>query len=159
MPTAAELIRDARIRGGLTQSALAKLSGVPQNVISEYERGKREPSFRAVDLLLAAAGVTIEISERTTLDRVRAHAAEIHRVVAEHGATDPAVFGSVARGEDSSDSDIDLLVDAEPGATLFGLLGLQAELERMLGRPVDLALRSGLRPEVAEAARRDGVPL
>ena len=159
MPTAAELIRDARTHGGLTQSALAKLSGVPQNVISDYERGKREPSFRAVDLLLAAAGVTIEVSRRTTLARVRSHAPEIHRVLADHGAANPTVFGSVARGQDDSDSDIDLLIDAEPGTTLFDLLGLQAKLERILARPVDVVLRAGLRPEIAEAARRDGVPL
>ena len=159
MPTAAELIRDARSRAALTQSALAKLSGIPQNVISDYERGKREPSFRIVDILLAAAGVTIELSRRTTLDRVRAHAREIHRTLDDHGATNPTVFGSVAREEDGIDSDIDLLIDATPGTTLFDLLGLQAELEQILARPVDLALRSGLRPDVAEAARLDGIPL
>ncbi|MDI7773977.1 nucleotidyltransferase family protein [Asticcacaulis sp. EMRT-3] len=48
------------------------------------------------------------------------------------------VFGSVARGEDKVGSDLDLLVDPLPGATLFDLGGLQAELEERLGVPVDL---------------------
>jgi len=50
----------------------------------------------------------------------------------------PRVFGSVLRGEDLDGSDLDLLVDPLPGATLFDLGGLQIELEELLGVPVDL---------------------
>ncbi len=50
----------------------------------------------------------------------------------------PRVFGSVLHGTDRDDSDLDLLVDALPGATLFDLGGLQVELERLLGVPVDV---------------------
>ena len=50
----------------------------------------------------------------------------------------PRVFGSVLHGTDQDDSDLDLLVDALPGATLFDLGGLQVELEDLLGVPVDL---------------------
>lgn len=50
----------------------------------------------------------------------------------------PRVFGSVLYGTDQEGSDIDLLVDALPGATLFDLGGLQVELESLLGLPVDL---------------------
>ena len=53
-------------------------------------------------------------------------------------ATNPRVFGSVGRGTDREGSDLDLLVDALPGATLFDLGGLQMELEELLGVPVDL---------------------
>ncbi|MFT3777076.1 MAG: nucleotidyltransferase family protein [Ottowia sp.] len=53
-------------------------------------------------------------------------------------SANPRVFGSVARGTDHDGSDIDLLVDALPGATLFDLGGLQAELEALLGLRVDL---------------------
>lgn len=52
--------------------------------------------------------------------------------------TNPRVFGSVAHGEDTDGSDIDLLVDPLPGTTLFDLGGLQVELEALLGVPVDL---------------------
>lgn len=50
----------------------------------------------------------------------------------------PRVFGSVLHGTDTDGSDLDLLVDALPGATLFDLGGLQVELERLLGVPVDV---------------------
>ena len=53
-------------------------------------------------------------------------------------ATNPGVFGSALRGEDREDSDLDVLVDALPGATLFDLGGLQVELEEILGVRVDL---------------------
>jgi len=53
-------------------------------------------------------------------------------------AANPRIFGSVLHGTDEDGSDLDLLVDALPGATLFDLGGLQAELEELLGVQVDL---------------------
>jgi predicted nucleotidyltransferase len=58
----------------------------------------------------------------------------------------PRVFGSVLHGTDREDSDLDLLVDALPGATLFDLGGLQDELETLLGIPVDLLTPADLPP-------------
>ena len=52
--------------------------------------------------------------------------------------TNPRVFGSVLHGSDKDGSDLDLLVDALPGATLFDLGGLQMELEQLLGVSVDV---------------------
>ncbi|MDI1231659.1 MAG: nucleotidyltransferase family protein [Methylobacter sp.] len=59
----------------------------------------------------------------------------------------PRVFGSVLHGEDQDGSDLDLLVDALPGATLFDLGGLQVELEELLGVPVDLLTPGDLPPK------------
>ena len=53
-------------------------------------------------------------------------------------SNNPRVFGSVLRGTDDDDSDLDLLVDPSPETTLFDLGGLQAELEALLGVPVDV---------------------
>jgi predicted nucleotidyltransferase len=53
-------------------------------------------------------------------------------------AANPRIFGSVLHGTDQDGSDLDLLVDALPGATLFDLGGLQEELEELLGVPIDL---------------------
>lgn len=53
-------------------------------------------------------------------------------------AANPRIFGSVLHGTDQDGSDLDLLVDALPGATLFDLGGLQEELEDLLGVPIDL---------------------
>jgi predicted nucleotidyltransferase len=64
-------------------------------------------------------------------------------------AANPRVFGSVARGEDRPDSDLDILVDALPGTTLFDLGGLLEELEAMMGGvKVDLVSEGGLRPSM-----------
>ncbi|WP_165988054.1 nucleotidyltransferase family protein [Caballeronia sp. SBC1] len=67
-----------------------------------------------------------------------AHRAEIRRIVEANMATNPRVFGSVVRGEDKDGSDIDILVDALPGETLFDLGGIQYELQQLLGVRVDL---------------------
>jgi len=61
--------------------------------------------------------------------------------------TNPRVFGSVLHGEDQDGSDLDLLVDILPGATLFDLGGLQVELEELLGVPVDLLTPGDLPPK------------
>lgn len=66
------------------------------------------------------------------------------------------VFGSVARGEDTEDSDVDLLVDLSPEVGLVGLAGLERELAALLGRPVDIvpasSLKSGIEPQVLAEA-------
>ncbi|MBI1889426.1 MAG: nucleotidyltransferase family protein [Burkholderiales bacterium] len=62
----------------------------------------------------------------------------IRAVTARYRAVNPRVFGSALHGTDGDNSDLDILVDALPGATLFDLGGLQAELEDLLGVHVDL---------------------
>jgi uncharacterized protein len=75
------------------------------------------------------------------------------------GAHNVRVFGSVARGEQRPDSDIDLLVDFEPGRSLLDLTGLLLDLEETLGRKVDVVSSGGLRPRVAGEILRDAVSL
>ena len=62
----------------------------------------------------------------------------VRNAAGRYRTANPRVFGSVLHGTDRDDSDLDLLVDALPGATLFDLGGLQVELERLLGVPVDV---------------------
>jgi predicted nucleotidyltransferase len=69
------------------------------------------------------------------------------------------VFGSVARGEDTEKSDIDFLVDALPGATLFNLGGLQIALENLLGLPVDLATPSELPSKFRDSVLKEAKPV
>ena len=77
-------------------------------------------------------------------------------MVSNHRAANPRLFGSSVRGFDGEDSDIDILVDALPGATLFDLGALQVELEELLGAPVDLLtpgdLPAGFREKVLAQA-------
>lgn len=69
---------------------------------------------------------------------------EILSIASEHGARDVRVFGSVARGESDRDSDIDFLVELEPGRSLLDLGGLQMDLETLLGCRVDVVTEGGL---------------
>jgi predicted nucleotidyltransferase len=101
-------------------------------------------------------------ARRITIEDVRARRREILRILASHGAANPRVFGSVARGTADERSDVDLLVDLrEPkprGFAYFGLLdGLQEELAEVLGRPVHVTEDPS--PEFAARVRRDAVAL
>ncbi|HZD23118.1 MAG TPA: nucleotidyltransferase family protein [Acidimicrobiia bacterium] len=87
------------------------------------------------------------------------HRADIRRIVASHGGANPRLFGSVARGEADERSDLDILVDLEPGHTLFDLAAMRAELEILLGMPVDVVTTSGLEGELEEAIRSDALAL
>jgi predicted nucleotidyltransferase len=90
---------------------------------------------------------------------IRGKRVEILRVAAAHGARNVRVFGSVARGDSGSESDIDLLVEFEPGRSLLDHAALQIELEALLGRRVDVASERGLRPRVRERVLREAQPL
>jgi len=72
------------------------------------------------------------------------HRAAVRELVGRYRAEDPRVFGSVLHGNDTDDSDIDILVDELPNATLFDLGGLQVELEKLLGVTVDLLIPGDL---------------
>jgi len=74
----------------------------------------------------------------------------VQETVKRYPVSNLRIFGSAAEGTDTEDSDLDLLVDALPGATLFDLGGLQDELECLLGTKVDLLTAAGL-PEAIRA--------
>ena len=81
-----------------------------------------------------------------TLEGLRRRRAEILGVARKHKAHQIAVFGSVARGEARPGSDLDLLVDFEPGASLLDHVGLFQDLEELLGVGVDVVTRNALKP-------------
>lgn len=91
-----------------------------------------------------AASTRLGAEEKPDLAVLRARRHDIVRVAAAHGASNIRVFGSVARGTASSGSDIDLLVDFEPGRTLVDHVGLWRDLEALLGRSVDVVSAAGL---------------
>ncbi|MEQ1888930.1 MAG: nucleotidyltransferase domain-containing protein [Alphaproteobacteria bacterium] len=74
-------------------------------------------------------------------------------------SANPRVFGSVLRGDDLDGSDLDLLVDPLPGATLFDLGGLQIELQEMLGVPVDLLTPGDLPPKFRNEILSEAKPV
>jgi uncharacterized protein len=84
---------------------------------------------------------------------------DILRVAERRGARNVRVFGSVARGESDEASDVDFLVEMEPGRTLFDLSGLLMDLEALLHVSVDVVTEPGLRPRVRERVLSEAVPL
>ena len=83
----------------------------------------------------------------------------ILQVAAKHGARNVRVFGSVARGEADDQSDIDLLVDMEPGRSLLDLGGLLMDLQDLLGQNVDVVTERGLKPRIRERVLAEAVVL
>ena len=76
-----------------------------------------------------------------------------------HGASNVRVFGSVARGDDTGASDVDLLVDLDPHVGLIALITLEQAIEDLLGHPVDLVPAGGLKAGIAPSALAEAVPL
>ncbi len=76
---------------------------------------------------------------------VRSKREQILSVARKHGALSVRLFGSAARGDDAEGSDLDFVVELEPSRSLLDLGGLQMELERLLGCPVDVVTVKGLR--------------
>jgi predicted nucleotidyltransferase/uncharacterized protein with HEPN domain len=96
----------------------------------------------------------------TALDELlHAKREDIIRTAGKYGASNIRLFGSVARGEADAESDIDLLVDIEPGRTLFDLSELLMDLQDLLGREVDIVTEKGLNARIRERVLREAMPL
>lgn len=95
----------------------------------------------------------------TPSELLREKREEILRLCAKYGARNVRVFGSVARGEADERSDLDFLVEMEHGRSLLDLGGLQYDLEKLLGRPVDVVTDQGLRARIRDRILREAMPL
>lgn len=84
---------------------------------------------------------------------------EIIQTASKYGATNVRLFGSQARREADSASDVDLLVHLEPGRSLLDHAALWMELEKILGCKVDVITERGIKPRVKERILKDAVPL
>jgi uncharacterized protein len=167
---AGALLRRARTGAGLSQAELAARAGITQSVISAYESGHRQPALPTLAALIEAAGYELVTGIRRQPRRlsrlsgpvgqqVRRRRQDLIAAAAAHGVTNLRVFGSVARGADRPDSDLDLLADLPPGMGLLDLGRVQAELEAIVGSQVDLVPAGDLKPGVRARAQRDLVAL
>jgi len=93
------------------------------------------------------------------LEALRAREPEIQVIAAKHGAGNIRVFGSIARGDASTESDVDLLIDVVGPTTPWFPGGLLVDLENLLDRRVDLVVARSLHPLIRESVLKDCVPL
>lgn len=84
---------------------------------------------------------------------------EIFHLAVQHGVRNLRVFGSVARGEADTQSDLDLIVDLEPGRTLLNAGGFLMDIQDLLGCRVDVVTEGGLRKRIKDRVLRDAKPL
>ncbi|NJD38940.1 MAG: nucleotidyltransferase family protein [Geobacter sp.] len=93
------------------------------------------------------------------IETLRQHRAEILVIARQYHADNIRLFGSVARGDERLDSDIDLLVDFQPGSTLFDQSGLIDALSNKLGRKVDVVSSRALNRHLAQRIQQEAVTL
>ncbi|ROS50541.1 helix-turn-helix domain-containing protein [Frigoribacterium sp. PhB24] len=138
------ITEEARVAARLTQGEVGRRAGLPQSAVSRYEGGSKIPSLPVLERLFEAAGLDLALTLTPSRPRastaassfagpvgcsVQPRRAELRSFFAHEGFGSPQVFGSVSRGDDRADSDLDVVP------------------------------RDGLTPEVAEAVSRDGVAL
>jgi predicted nucleotidyltransferase len=144
-------LRRLRREVALSQRELAARTGVPQPNIAAYESGRRQPTSETLERLGAVLRVP-------SLERVRASRERILEVAARRRVSDVRVFGSVARGDATAGSDVDLLVHPGPDASLFDLAGFMAEIAELLGVDVDVVSDRGTGP-IMDRIRAEAVAL
>jgi predicted nucleotidyltransferase len=93
----------------------------------------------------------------TLLDSIKIRRGEIAQIAARHGAGHIRVVGSVARGEERPDSDVDLLVSMERGRDLLDLVALEQDLGAALRRSVDVLTDEGLSPYLKDQIQAEAV--
>lgn len=142
---------------GLSRSTVARLvdrGRIPARRVGSHRRIFKED--------LAGAGIGVAASHPSSPPRLKAVLQmrdAIRQAVARHRATNPRLFGSVARDSADQMSDVDILVDLEPDGSLLDLAQLELELEALLGRRVDLGTERSLRPDARRTAVADALPL
>ena len=92
-------------------------------------------------------------------EALRTNREAIRQVVAAHRATNPRVFGSVVHGEDTDDSDLDILIDPTPDTTLFDIGAIRHELLQLLGMPVDVLTPKALPQKFRAAVLAEARPV
>lgn len=172
----AALVRRARVGAGLSQAQLADRAGTSQPALARYESGATLPTLPTLERLLSACGRQLQLhavrasepSAPTTSMRgqlgprarkLRQHRRRLHDAARRRGVRRVRVFGSLARGDETPASDIDFLVDLEPGRTLLDLAAFRREAQEILEMPVDVATPDILKERIRAEVESEAVPL
>lgn len=176
MTAVAALIRRTRISAGFSQAELAERAGTSQPALARYETGATLPMLPTLERLLSACGRQLQLrSVRATepsapsismrgqlgprAQELRQHRRRLHNAARERGVRRVRVFGSLARGEETPTSDIDLLVDLEPDRTLLDLAAFRREAQEILEMRVDVATPDMLKERIRAEVESEAVPL
>ncbi|TXJ06846.1 MAG: ArsR family transcriptional regulator [Aeromicrobium sp.] len=131
----------AMVASGMSQRQIAEAVGISQPAVSQQLKFAPELGEVHPEVLLEAAAPILKA------------------LAADHGYMRLSVFGSVARRQARSDSDIDLIVEAPDGTSMFGFIRFKQLLEQVLGRQIDLIDYGGLKPRLDDDIRREAVLL
>lgn len=175
MAVIANAIRQARCDANLSQVDLAERAGTSQPALARYETGAALPTLPTLERLLAACGRRLEIrtpparpsarpiSMRSQLGpqagSLRRQRRRLLDAANRHGIGHLRAFGSLARGEATAESDVDLLVDLQPGHTLLDLAAFRREAAEILGLPVDVATADMLKERIRDEVLGEALPL
>jgi len=172
--TTSSLIERARRSAGLTQAELAARAGTSQAAVARYERGTDLPTIPTLERLLRGCGQELRLASSPSASRLPSsvrgqigdQAARLRhgrgRLLAaarRRGIRTIRVFGSVARGDARPGSDVDLLVELEPGRTLLDLAGFRRDAQKIVGLDVDVVTSETVQPKFRDAVLSEAVPL
>ena len=149
----------------LVSDAAHVLGRTKKDIVADAVREFVEAHQRELDAGVAATAERLTMGGTGTRRlgplraRVNAHREELLSALAELGASNVRVFGSVARGDESPTSDVDLLVDLTETVGLFDLGRMRSAAERILDAPVDIVPAGDLKDDVAADALRDAIPV
>jgi predicted nucleotidyltransferase/DNA-binding XRE family transcriptional regulator len=168
-------IFQARQDADLTQVDLAARAGTSQPTLARYETGVALPTLPTLERLLAACGRRLELktpraerpgptsSMRGQLgpqaDKLRRNRRRLLDAAEKHGVDHVRAFGSLARGEATAESDVDLLVDLKPRHTLLDLAAFRREAAGILDLPVDVATVDMLKERLRDEVLSEALPL
>lgn len=151
------------------------MAGTSQSALARYENGASQPTLPTLERILTACGrqLKIEAAHADAFARpssvrgmlgphaalLRQNRTRLLEAAERHGASQLRAFGSIAKGEATPESDIDLLVDLKPGRTLVDLLAFRQEAEVVLDLPVDVATPDMLKDEHRDHVLAEALPL
>lgn len=131
---------------------------VDEELLREAKIRAAETGRKEYEIVEAALGAYLRSNAAPTLDGLRRQRDRLLAIARAHGARTVRVFGSAARGDARIDSDVDFLVELEPGRSLLDLSGLILDLQEALGRDVDV-IEISKPSRVADRILREAVPL
>jgi predicted nucleotidyltransferase/DNA-binding XRE family transcriptional regulator len=172
----ATIIRRVRKDAALSQTELARRAETSQSALARYETGVAVPTLPTLERLFLACGRQLEIRDAPAngptppITSARAQIGPGARLLRRkrrrlldaaqaRGVREVRIFGSRARGDDIATSDVDLLVELQPGKTLLDLAGFRREAADILGTSVDVATPDMLKERIRSEVLAEAIPL